>query len=80
MQPINGVKLNEYSLQFLGSFLLSSLVRYRPQIWQHAISRSFTEPRPADDRSLSLIEKFLNEVLIGFPEMVVRVIDYVRTH
>jgi hypothetical protein len=80
MQPINGVKLNEYSLQFLGSFLLSSLVRYRPQIWQHAISRSFTEQSPADDRSLSLIEKFLNEVLIGFPEMVVRVIDYKRTH
>jgi hypothetical protein len=80
MQPINGVKLNEYSLQFLGSFLLSSLVRYRPQIWQHAISRSFTEQSPADDRSLSLMEKFLNEVLIGFPNMVVRVIDYKRTH
>jgi hypothetical protein len=80
MQPINGVQLNEYALQFLGSFLLSSLVRYRPQIWQHAISRSFTAQRSADDRSLSLVEKFLNEVLSGFPNMVVRVIDYKRTH
>lgn len=78
MQPIGGVKLSEYSLQFLGCFLLSSLVRYRPQIWQNAISRSVTQQSPADDRSLSLIEKFLNDVLSGFPDMVVRVIDYKR--
>jgi len=80
MQPINSVKLSEYALQFLGSFLLSSLVRYRPQIWQHTISRSVTEQSPADDRSLSIIEKFLDQVLSGFPNMVVRVIDYNRTH
>jgi YaaC-like Protein len=79
MQPINGARLNEYSLQFLGSFLLSSLVRYRPQIWQHAISRSFTAQSPADDRSLSIIEKFLNGVLSDFPSMVVRIVDYKRT-
>lgn len=79
MQPINDVKLSEYALQFLGSFLLSSLVRYRPQIWQNAISRSVTAESPADDRALSLIEKFLDEVLGGFPNMVVRVIDYQRT-
>lgn len=79
MHPINGVNLNEYALQFLASFLLSSLVRYRPQIWQHAISRSITAQSPADDRSLSLIEKFLDDVLNAFPEMVVRVIDYQRT-
>jgi MFS family permease len=34
-----------YALQFLGSFLLSSLVRYRPQIWQNALSRSIIRPR-----------------------------------
>jgi hypothetical protein len=34
-----------YALQFLGSFLLSSLVRYRPQIWQNALSRSVIRPR-----------------------------------
>lgn len=79
MQPINNVQLNEYALQFLGSFLLSSLVRYRPQIWQNAISRSVTAQSPADDRSLSLIEKFLDDVLNGFPDMVVRVMDYQRT-
>lgn len=78
MQPINDIKLNEYALQFLGSFLLSSLVRYRPQIWQNAISRSVTAQSPADDRALSLIEKFLDDVLSGFPSMVVRILDYQR--
>lgn len=78
MQPIKGVKLHEYALQFLGTFLLSSLVRYRPQIWQNAISRSVTEQSAADDRALSLIEKFLDDTLGQFPNMVVRVIDYQR--
>ncbi len=74
MQPINDVKLHEYALQFLGTFLLSSLVRYRPQIWQNAISRSVTANSAADDRALSLIEKFLDVTLSGFPNMVVHVI------
>ena len=78
MQPINNVHLNEYALQFLGTFLLSSLVRYRPQIWQNAISRSVTAQSIADDRALSLIEKFLDDTLVGFPDMVVHLIDYRR--
>jgi hypothetical protein len=78
MQPVNNVKLHEYALQFLGTFLLSSLARGRPQIWQKAISRSVTAPSAADDRALSLIEKFLDDTLSGFPDMVVRVIDYQR--
>jgi hypothetical protein len=78
MQPINNVRLHEYALQFLGTFLLSSLVRYRPQIWQNAISRSVTAESAADDRALSLIERFLDDTLSGFPDMVVRVIDYQR--
>jgi YaaC-like Protein len=78
MQPFSDVKLHEYALQFLGAFLLSSLVRYRPQIWQNAISRSVSAQSAADDRSLSLIGKFLDDTLTGFPDMVVRVIDYRR--
>lgn len=80
MQPINGVALNEYSLQFLGTFLLGSLVRYRPQIWQHAISKSVTTGSPADDRALSLVEQFIDEVLYSFPRLAVNIIDYKRTH
>ncbi|MEX2129100.1 MAG: YaaC family protein [Xanthobacteraceae bacterium] len=79
IQPLAGIMLPEHSLQVLGSFLLGSLVRYRPQVWQNAISRSFTAQSAADDRSLSLIEKFLDDVLSSFPRMVVRVIDYQRT-
>ncbi|MGJ0454958.1 MAG: YaaC family protein [Methylocystis sp.] len=79
MLPLTGAMLPEYSLQFLGSFLLSSLVRYRPQIWQQVISRSITEHGTADDRALSLIEAFLDDTLISFPRMVVRVIDLHRT-
>lgn len=79
MQPLAGVTLPEHSLQVLGSFLFSSLVRYRPQVWQNAISRSVTAQSPADDRSLSLIEEFLDDVLASFPRMVVRIIDYQRT-
>jgi YaaC-like Protein len=78
IQPIKNVTLQEYALQFLGTFLLSSLVRYRPQIWQNAISRSVTEHSAADDRALSLIEKFLDDTLREFPDMVVHVIDYKR--
>ncbi len=78
IQPISNVTLNEYALQFLGAFLLSSLVRYRPHIWQNAISRSVTAQSAADDRALSLIERFLDDILSGFPDMVVRVIDYQR--
>jgi hypothetical protein len=78
IQPLAGTTLPEHSLQVLGSFLFSSLVRYRPQVWQNAISRSVTAQSPADDRSLSLIESFLDDLLASFPRMVVRVIDYQR--
>ena len=78
MRPLAGNCLPEYSLQLLGTFLLSSLVRYRPHVWQSAISRSIFQQSPADDRALSLVEKFLDRVQADFPEMVVRVIDYSR--
>lgn len=75
MQPIGGVYLNEHSLQFLGVFLLASLVRYRPQIWQHALSRTATQAAPADDRSLSLIEEFVGGVLHAFPKLVINMLE-----
>jgi hypothetical protein len=79
IQPHEGVNLSEFSLYFLGSYLLSSLVRYRPQTWQRAISRSFSSQESADDRSLALVEKFLDLIYIHFPAMVVNCIDYSRT-
>jgi len=55
--PLNGAYLSEYSMHYLGMFLLSSLVRYRPQTWVHAISRSATAENPADDQALALLER-----------------------
>ncbi len=78
MEPVAGVNVNEHSLQFLGTFLLSSLVRYRPLTWQAALSRSVSANGRADDRALALVEEFLDGVLSAFPAMVVRTIDYER--
>ncbi|GAU80335.1 YaaC family protein [Bosea sp. BIWAKO-01] len=80
VRPLHGVALNEYPLLFLGSFLLSSLVRYRPELWQHALSRSNTTDFPADDRSLSAIERFVGTVLASFPPFVVSILDYRGNH
>lgn len=72
--------LSEFALQFCAAFILSSLVRYRPQIWQHALSHSASEDHPTDDRALSLIEKFLEIVLADFPKLVEKAIDRANSH
>jgi hypothetical protein len=75
ISPINGHFLSESSLQYLALFLLSSLVRYRPQTWMHAISRSAMPETPADDKTLSLIERFLDHNIGAIPTMVVTVLN-----
>jgi hypothetical protein len=59
ISPISGLYLSEFALHYLGMFVLSSLVRYRPQRWVHAITRSVTAENPSDDRSLALVEEFM---------------------
>jgi hypothetical protein len=75
ISPVNDLYLSEFSLHYLGLFLLSSLVRYRPQTWAHAISRSVMADLPADDQALSLIEKFLEMNSSEVPSMVVSVLN-----
>lgn len=75
VKPMNGAYLSEFSLQYLGCFLLSTLVRYKPQIWQRALMPSVFGTDTIDDKSLALIEKFLDLVVIDFPKMVVCSID-----
>jgi hypothetical protein len=75
ISPVQGVKLSEFSLQYLALFSLSSLVRYRPQIWAHAISKSVFADKPADDTMLSLIEKFLDLNRSAIPQLVVGVLN-----
>lgn len=48
MQPPGGQYIALQALQFLAVHLLSSLVRYRPATWMHALSRSANNGRAAD--------------------------------
>ncbi len=59
ISPTGSHYLSEVALHYLGMFLLSSLVRYRPTTWVHAIRRSVTSVNPADDRALALTEEFM---------------------
>lgn len=72
--PINGAHLSDISLQYAGMFLLSSLVRYRPQIWVHSVSRFASHKRPADDQALALIEGFMDTVQSTYPKLVARLL------
>jgi hypothetical protein len=73
--PVGDLYVSEFSMQYLALFLLSSLMRYRPQTWTHAISRSVVPEEPADDRALSLIERFLDLNHIEIPEVVVQILN-----
>ena len=73
--PVGDLHVSEFSIQYLALFLLSSLMRYRPQTWTHAISRSVIPGEPADDRSLSLIERFLDVNQAEIPEVVVQILN-----
>jgi hypothetical protein len=57
--PLDGVYPSEFALHFLVLFMLSSVVRYRPDTWAHAISRSVLMDRPADDQGIAILERFL---------------------
>jgi hypothetical protein len=75
ISPINGLHISEFSFHYLALFLLSSLVRYRPQTWTHAISRSAFQDIPADDKALSLIEQFLNFNSAAIPNMIATILN-----
>jgi hypothetical protein len=72
---LHGHHLSEYSLVYVGLFLLSSLVRYRPDTWSHAVSRSSLQDRPVDDQALSLIQEFLDVAQVSIPSLVVKVLN-----
>jgi hypothetical protein len=75
VSPINDLHVSEFSLQYLALFLLSSLVRYRPQIWTHAISRSTFQEIAPDDKALSLIEEFLTLNSTILPNVVATILN-----
>ena len=67
--------ISEMSLYYLGMFLLSSLVRYRPHLWANAIARRSFPERPADDRILVLLSRFVEESLEVVPRATVLAIN-----
>ena len=70
ISPIKELFVSEFSLHYLALYLLSSLVRYRPQSWGYALSRSSTAELPADDRVLALLEQFMALNEIAIPQLV----------
>lgn len=75
ISPVDGASLSEYSVHYLALFLLSPLVRYRPQTWMHSISRSAFPGAPADDQAISLIERFLELNSNAIPGMIVGILN-----
>lgn len=72
---VNGVYFSEFALHYLAMFLLSSLVRYRPQTWEHAVSRTGLPDAPTDDQPLALIERFLEINSTAIPSLVVTALN-----
>jgi hypothetical protein len=74
IKPVDSIFISEFSLKYMGMYLLSSIVRYRPQLWVNAISRtSFGDELP-DDSALALIELFLSNTLTTFPKFIIQMI------
>lgn len=71
---INGKFLSEYTMHYMALHLLSSLVRYRPGIWMHALSRGSSAVRPADDTMLALLEKFMMTNQVEIPSLVCKLL------
>ena len=71
----NELFLTELCLYYVGMFLLSSLVRYRPHSWANAIARRSFPEKHLDDRALVLIEEFVDLGLKVFPEATVIAIN-----
>lgn len=74
IESFDGIFLSELSLFYMGMFLLSSLVRYRPDIWSNVLSRRAVSNNPVGDKALSLIEHFIEISLSIFPQHVVAII------
>ena len=75
LSPHRGVYASKYSLHYLAMFMLSSLVRYRPQAWVHAITRTANSQRPADDQALTLLAAFMRLHSMEVPALVAGTFD-----
>lgn len=72
--PLHGVNLSEFTLFYLGTYLMGSAVRYRPQTWVHALQQHSTVTRPRDDAALAIVEQFLSTAQERIPAFCVQAI------
>lgn len=70
-ENFDGEYISEFSLYYLGTFILSSVARYKPNIWMSAITHSIVADESSDDALLAIIEKFMDIVIKSVPGMVV---------
>ncbi len=76
ISPLKGdIYPSEFALHFMALYILSSLVRYRPQTWAHAVSRTAVSDSPADDQALALIEQFLEINRTTVPSFVITALN-----
>ncbi len=75
VSPVGNLHISEFSFHYLGLFLLSTLVRYRPETWTSAISHSMVRNEATDDKALNLIERFLEINTETIPKLVVAVLN-----
>jgi len=68
--PLENSHVHEMCLYFLGLYILSSLVRYRPNVWANAVARRAVGDRIPDDRALAIIEYFVDMSLAIIPGIV----------
>lgn len=74
IEDFEGLDISEASLYYLGMFLLSSLVRYRPDTWIHSLKGRNTDTQPLDDKALAIILSFLDLSFKNFPDMILNFI------
>lgn len=69
-EKFEGEYISEFSLYYLGAHILSSIARYRPNIWMRSITHSIINDESADDAMLAILEKFMDMALTNIPLMV----------
>lgn len=50
----------DLSIVFMAMHVVSHIVRYRPNVWMHALTSASTDSNPPDDHAIALIEKLMD--------------------
>jgi hypothetical protein len=70
IDPLCGEQISEFSIMFAALLGLSYLVRYHPHTWTACVHRRPLASRSVDEMLLPVIETFLGEAQVRFPQFV----------